>query len=344
MNFSELMKTKKDITLGYIGGSITEQKGFRPVFTQYLRDAFPDNNITEINAAMGGTNSFLGVCRIDRDIISKNPDITIIEFSVNDSSEEEQFEFFERTYEGMVRKLLNYKPDMLIIGVGLTTKSMNDSFYEKGEAPYSVKAHKSVCDYYNIPYVNVGEMLFKKIKEENSEMLKYTVDNVHTNDEGGKFYGDALWNSIKEYNFDIKPNEKPLIENNLENATLYFSDKLEKGWYKSAWLRGKIHENYIYSCTPGSEITVDFYGSVFGIYCTTEKTSGNIAYSIDGGEWKERPTWDKYAIDFDRLHYYTLEENLPNKEHSVTIRVSDKKEEQSEGYYLRIIAFLVEKP
>ena len=45
-------------------------------------------------------------------------------------------------------------------------------------------------------------------------------------------------------------------------------------------------------------------------------------------------------MNFDRRHYYTLEENLGAGEHTVTVKVSDKKEELSEGYYLRIIAFM----
>lgn len=341
MKLENFFKSKKDITIGYIGGSITEQDGYRPVLTSFFHKAYPDNEITEINVAMGGTNSFLGVSRTERDLISKNPDITVIEFSVNDHSSEYNT-FFGRTYEGIIRKLKKSNPDMLIIGVGLTTKTMNDDFYEKGELPPAVSFHKEVCEYYKVPFINAGEMLYNHIKENSETMLKYTNDNVHTNKTGAEFYGQVIWESLQNYDFELYFSEKPLYENNLENAVLHFAEPCN-GWEKGQWTRNR-KEDYIYSCTPGSEITVEFFGSVFGIYCTTEKTSGNVLYSIDGGEWVERPTWDKYALDFDRLHYYTLEENLKKGKHTAKIKVSENKEEQSEGYYLRIIAFLVEKP
>ena len=48
-------------------------------------------------------------------------------------------------------------------------------------------------------------------------------------------------------------------------------------------------------------------------------------------------------MNYDRRHYYVLEDNLELGNHTAVIKVSDKKEELSEGYYLRIIAFLAEK-
>lgn len=341
MKFKALFKNKKSVTVGYIGGSITEQEGYRKAFTARLRSEYPENEINEVNAAMGGTNSFLGVCRVQRDLISENPDIVFVEFSVNDDNSEYNT-FFGRTYEGIVRKLKKRNPDMLIAGVGLTTKGMNDSFYEKGELPNSVKLHKEVCEYYKLPYVNMGKTLFEYMKEHKKEMLEFTNDNVHTNEKGGEFYGDVLWNELKDCDFETYFCEKPLYENNLENATLTLP-ALSEGWSEGLWKRAKT-EKYIYSCTPGSELEIEFSGTAFGIYCTTEKTSGNIIYSVDGKPEKEKPTWDSYALDFDRLHYYTLEDDLKCGKHIAKIRVSARKEEQSEGYYLRIIAFLVEKP
>ena len=46
-------------------------------------------------------------------------------------------------------------------------------------------------------------------------------------------------------------------------------------------------------------------------------------------EWKEKSTWDKYALSFDRLGALNLEENLAPGKHTLKIKVSKNKEEQS---------------
>ena len=341
MKISDFMKSKKSVKIGYIGGSITEQSGWRDVVTAHLRESFSDNDITEVNAGIGGTNSFLGVARIERDLICHNPDIVFIEFSVNDGAETyDECRFFGRTYEGMIRQLLNNNPDVLIVGVGLTTEGMNEKFYKNGIIPYTAQHHKIVCDYYNVPFSNAGESLYNHMKKIGGKMLDFTRDNVHTNDKGAEFYGDFIWDCIKEYDFDINFKNEPLHSDNCEAVTLCTVDPVPQGWTNGVWRRDGKEEKHIYSCVPGSEFEFKFKGNVLGIYCTTEKTSGNICWSVDGGEWKERSTWDEYAMNFDRRHYYTLEENLGAGEHTVTVKVSDKKEELSEGYYLRIIAFM----
>ena len=229
MKLKDLFSEKKDITIAYLGGSITEAEGYRDIFTNYLRETYPDNNITEINAGIGGTKSFLGVCRVYDEVISKNPDIVVIDFSVNDNHFGEYNPFFGRSYEGIIRKITAYNPQVPIIAIGFTTESMNIEFYDKGTYPYSVKIHRFICEEYKIPYINVGEMLYKHIKETNETMMDYTRDNVHPVGKGNEFYGKALVEAIKDYEFPKKKTKKILFENVFENYG-FLIPKEAKGW------------------------------------------------------------------------------------------------------------------
>ena len=115
MKLKDLFLSKKDITIAYLGGSITEADGYRNIFTNYLKETYPNNNITEINAGIGGTNSFLGVSRVYDEVISKNPDIVVVDFTVNDNHIGEYNKLFGRSYEGIIRKLIAYNPELPII-------------------------------------------------------------------------------------------------------------------------------------------------------------------------------------------------------------------------------------
>jgi hypothetical protein len=71
-NFFSKIERGEDITIAYIGGSITAQPGWRPETLEYFRRKYPNINFREINAAITGTNSTLGVARIQRDIHSSD--------------------------------------------------------------------------------------------------------------------------------------------------------------------------------------------------------------------------------------------------------------------------------
>src|SRR5512135_2926693 len=59
----------QEVRIAYLGGSITEQPGWRPKTLQWFRNEYPAAKILEINAAIGGTGSDLGVFRLQHDVL-----------------------------------------------------------------------------------------------------------------------------------------------------------------------------------------------------------------------------------------------------------------------------------
>jgi len=53
-----------DVRVAYLGGSITAQPGWRPKTLKWFQEQFPAAHVSEINAAIGGTGSDLGVFRV----------------------------------------------------------------------------------------------------------------------------------------------------------------------------------------------------------------------------------------------------------------------------------------
>ena len=100
------------VTVGVIGGSITQgslASGYAncyvSLFNQWWVEKFPDSTINFVNAGIGGTNSYLGVHRVDDQLLAHNPDVVIVEFSVNDTDKTMN----KYSYDSLVRKILSYE-------------------------------------------------------------------------------------------------------------------------------------------------------------------------------------------------------------------------------------------
>ena len=103
-------KAGEDITVATIGGSITagtassdkSKTSYSAIFCDWWEDTFPDTSVTLINAGIGATTSYLGVHRVQEDVIDKGADVCIVEFSVNDYSDG----YYTQTYESLIARLL----------------------------------------------------------------------------------------------------------------------------------------------------------------------------------------------------------------------------------------------
>lgn len=91
----EKAKQGEDVTLAFIGGSITQGAGAVPIHRECYAwktcCAFKDRfgvgeNVHYLKAGVGGTPSELGMIRFERDVLRKQekPDLIVIEFAVND--------------------------------------------------------------------------------------------------------------------------------------------------------------------------------------------------------------------------------------------------------------------
>ena len=83
-NVISKLKTGAEARIAYLGGSITAQDGWRPKTLNWFRQQFPNAKVSEINAAIGGTGSDLGVFRLRHDVLEHKPDLLFVEFAVND--------------------------------------------------------------------------------------------------------------------------------------------------------------------------------------------------------------------------------------------------------------------
>ena len=356
---------EKSLTIAYFGGSITEgggENGWRRLTTKWFESRWPEAKITEINAAIGGTGTDLGVYRCDRDVIARKPNLTFIEFAVNDSGF--AGEHLSRTTEAIVRKLLASDPTMEIVFVFTITKQLADGL--KNGTPYhSRDIHSAIAAHYHLPAIDIGTPLSEAADQAEKGWLEYTGDTVHPQAAGYAIKEKALLASLQPMLEGETPEAPaayampaPLYDSLPVGATLIdayaavcaanpgvsYSTAQPDTSVGVSWSNLFLHlchrwPTVIGSNKPGAELTIRFTGSALGVYWMMSSDSGDIDYCIDGGEWKHMSSWDIYCLRFARAGFHMLARNLPEGEHTLTLRVSEQKNEQSTGHWVRIGAF-----
>ncbi|AIQ35135.1 acyl-CoA thioesterase [Paenibacillus sp. FSL R5-0345] len=187
----------EEVTIAYIGGSITQGAGAKPIHTEcyayqsYLRfkDLFGTNggeNIHFVKAGVGGTPSELGVIRYERDILrdgSVTPDIVVVEFAVNDEGDETKGNCFE----SLCLKILSadHQPAVIL----LFSVFMNDWNLQDRLSP--------IGRHYNLPMVSVKDAVseqFRLSKAEGNIISKrqFFYDIYHPTNEGHRVMADCL--------------------------------------------------------------------------------------------------------------------------------------------------------
>lgn len=181
---------KKEISVGFLGGSITQgslsstpETCYAYLVYQWWEKRFEDTNIRYINAGVGGTGSDFGVARVENDILQYEPDVVFIEFSVNDLEND----FFEETFDGLIRKTYNSKSKPAVIII-------NSVQYDTGIN--AEKIHLNIAKTYGIPCVSMKPTIYDALQKGIFTNKEVTPDNLHPNDLGHKLMAENICNLL----------------------------------------------------------------------------------------------------------------------------------------------------
>ncbi|HRQ89420.1 MAG TPA: SGNH/GDSL hydrolase family protein, partial [Bacteroidia bacterium] len=162
-NFFGKAKTKgASVKVAYLGGSITAQEGWRVTTLEHFRKTWPEAEFSEINAALGGTGSDLGVHRLEQDVLRHGPDLLFVEFAVNDGAADPLQ--IRRSMEGIVRQTWKALPECDICFVYTLTEELAPPMLD-GRFQRSASAMEAVADHYGIPTIHLGMEVARLAKE-----------------------------------------------------------------------------------------------------------------------------------------------------------------------------------
>ncbi len=129
-------------------------EGWRPQTTAWLKQRYPKAEFVEVNAAIGGTGSDLGVYRLGRDVLAQKPDLVFVEFAVNDGGAAP--EQIYRCMEGIVRQIRRADPSTEICFVYTMHEGMLRDL-AAGRLPRSASAMEFIADHYGIPSIHLAQ-------------------------------------------------------------------------------------------------------------------------------------------------------------------------------------------
>jgi len=323
-----LNNEKGDLIIAFLGGSITagsgcswtnmkypdcDYSGYPRWSTQitkrYFQAKYPNKNVKEVNAAIGGTRSDFGLFRMKTHLLDKcgseGPDVVFVEFAVNDKYESNTDPVrVQQRMEGIVRQLAALPKQPVIIFVFTAAKDSEQSDF----TPYltSAQVHKKVADYYGIGSINLCEYVAGGIDMNGNPIVwskldknadkTWSGDLVHPNDTGYTGYADFIKKQFVEHpeQYFKKLTWKKIPMSNYEfGAPTMHSHKSGRFATSGTWnvdTSSKFSSNFpdgvFTSSQPGATLSFDFKGRSLGIYYSAGKGGGKATYTITEKESK----------------------------------------------------------
>jgi len=351
-NFFAKARAGGKLTVAYFGGSITAANGWRPQTTAWLQQRYPKAQVTEVNAAIGGTGSDLGVFRLGHDVLDHHPDLVFVEFAVNDGGAPP--EQIYRCLEGIVRQIHRADPATDICFV----YTMHDGMLKDlaaGRLPQSASAMEFIADHYGIPSIHLAQEAARRIHagawvftapkpDVPADPAKglpvrtaFAPDSCHPFAETGhKLYTEAIARSFEAMESLGQAGPRPLPEpfalENHENAKLIplTAATLGDGWQALDLKTDPVAKNFSRRLPvlwradkPGTALTFAFHGRSAAIYDLLGPDGGELEVLVDNRPAKAVRRFDAYCT-YHRLGTTALLSETQPGDHTVTVRLTDK--------------------
>lgn len=345
------------VRVGYIGGSITAQPGWRPKTLAWFQERFPKAQVSEINAAIGGTGSDLGCYRLHHDVLRHKPDMLFVEFAVNDGGRAP--EDIYQSMEGIVRQTWRADPTTDICFVYTITQALAGPMLE-GKFPRAASAMERVADHYGVPSIHMAMEVARLAKEgrlvwaaptpktdDEKRTLEGKVlfahDGVHPYpDTGHRLYLEAVARSMAKVRGVGKPGPHalppPFVAGNWERAKLLplSSAKLSGEWTRLDPEKDNMAKRWT-SRMPefwkagkaGAAVTFTFKGAWAAVYDLLGPDCGQVIVTLDGGKPVVRPRFDRYCT-YHRLATLPIGLNLPEAVHTVRLELHPDPPDKAE--------------
>ena len=326
------------ITVASIGGSITQgvnsngvDRSYGQLVSEWIANKF-NVEVENINAGIGSTGSIIGVHRLQSDVLSKNPDLVILEYSVNDiSSKDGKFAYLE-TYEAIIRRVLE-KDIALMTAVFGGTASKFYTDYLSLHIHSALHYDLPIIDYYSALFRYLDGGVIKWYDKNDTEGGGITRDNLHPNFAGHVMISSAMnyyledvyakYQADEVYETAIDLPEETLFENtNLySTATFYAGDntlgyEVVEPLFNEGFTVGRVTGTSTklgkgWVCSSGNGVIIFEFKNITSLLipmmnCKT--LSGKYSIEINGVTKKNNvsvdqannATWPIYAKVFDK--------------------------------------------
>jgi pimeloyl-ACP methyl ester carboxylesterase/lysophospholipase L1-like esterase len=346
--------------VAFIGGSITEMNGYRPMVSTMLEKRFPKTEFTFTQAGISSTCSDTGAFRFARDVLSQGPlDMLFVEFAVNDDQDgQKSLQNALRGMEGVIAQARKHNPMVDIVMTFFANENILDHLGENKNPP-SIAAHSKVAEHYGVSVNHLAQELSDLINAGKMDWKKY--GGVHPNEYGNTMCASMIANSLLDLwskplpgNAQPKPHPKvsPLDPFSYVNGRFLNFDQvdIDENWKKGVpiWKNensGKVRSRFlgipfIYANQAGAKLKIKFEGTAIGAYILTGPDSAIIRCTIDGKQSKEIDTLHRHS-GFNYPMTVMFFNELSDRPHVLELEILENQKERIRegGESLRVIQF-----
>lgn len=347
---------KKSGHVAFMGGSITEMNGYRPMVSERLQKRFPDTKFTFTSAGISSTCSTTGAFRLASDILATGPvDLFFVEFAVNDDQDAGHAKReCIRGLEGIVRHLREHNPHADIMVTFFVNEGMLATFRE-GKTPLTIDAHGAVAEHYQLPTINLAKEVSSQI--ESGKLTWKQYGGVHPAPFGNAICAQMIddllteaWTKPLPSSAAKSAHASPAPLDELSYVKGRFIDpadaKIVSGWKIETpdWktLKGSSRPRFanmkmLCADQPGAELTLDFSGTAIGAFVVAGPDAGELEASVDGGPVKLVNLYHRFSAGLHYPRTVMLATDLPPGRHALKLRTSS--ETKSSGHAVRIMQF-----
>lgn len=349
--FSKFEGEKKG-TIAFLGGSITEMKGWHNMIMEDLKQRFPETTFTFIEAGISSTGSTPHAFRLESDVLQKGmPDLMFVEAVVNDHTNGFGPVEQVRGMEGIVRHALELNSVMDIVMLHF----IYDPFIgmaEAGRRPDVVLNHERVANHYGLSSIDLIQDIFARMKD--GQFTWKEFGGTHPAWVGHKYYAaaiNALFDAEQQDRTEWKTEphswpEKPLDAFSydkgcfvgIDQATHLKGFRIENDWTPQEnseasvdWAvqtqvvktrKNFVHVPMLVADKAGASFRLEFEGRAIGLFGVSGPSAGVLEYSVDGSDWKRVDTHTKWSDGVYLPWVFMLEDELPAGKHTLKLRMA----------------------
>ena len=349
-------RTKKG-HVAFIGGSITEMNGYRPMVCEILQKRFPDTKFTFTDAGISSTCSTTGAFRVQEHVLDHGPvDLFFVEFAVNDDQDAAHARReCIRGFEGLIRHARKHNPNMDIVATYFVNPFIMETL-QAGKTPLTIEAHGTVAKHYNVSTINLAKEVAEQITAGDLTWKKF--GGVHPAPFGNRICANLIdslmtqaWAKPLSQSAEVKSHAlpDPIDAKSYENGRFISPDKAKfTDWkfYIPDWkaIKGGFRSRYggkplLCADKPGATAELNFSGTAIGAFMLAGPDAGIVLAKVDDSEWKAIDTYHRYSRGLHYPRTVMFFNDLDAGDHTLTLKVSESKNKASKGNAIRIMQF-----
>jgi lysophospholipase L1-like esterase len=343
-------------TVAFMGGSITEMNGYRPMVCDILKKRFPTTDFKFEAAGIGSTCSTTGAFRMTTDVFAQGPvDLFFVEFAVNDDQDAAHTRTeCIRGLEGIIRHARQINPNIDIVVTFFVNEGMLKTL-QSGQTPLTIEAHETVAKHYGVSTINLAKEAAEEITAGKLTWQQY--GGVHPAPYGNAIAARMIdellsraWAAPLAADAVVQAHPDPAPIDALSYSNGRFIDpkeaQIKSGWTSAVpdWqsLPGSKRPRFtaipmLYATEPGAEATLSFEGTAIGAYVVAGPDAGIVEATIDDGPATNVDLYHRFSAGLHYPRTVMLGTDLKPGKHVLKLRISP--ETKSAGHAARIMQF-----